>query len=97
MSLIKFPVASGDLVMGVSVLENDANRWLRYHGQPHPDGIEVEARCSKLKDGRCSVYKNRPMACRVYVLGGPDCLDAVKRRRTPMEYLTIREKEGTDE
>lgn len=44
----------------------------------------LDCRCPKLTvGGRCSVYDDRPIVCAVMPAGGPDCLGAVRRRRTP--------------
>lgn len=95
MPLISLPIAVGQ--DGGNILENDANRWLGYHGHSHAQGIEIEARCGKLQDdGRCGVYATRPMLCRVYKPGGPDCLDVVRRRRFSSDYQRIRGPEDPE-
>jgi Fe-S-cluster containining protein len=44
--------------------------------------VEFEARCTALtKEGRCSIYEERPLTCELYPLGGQPCLETIKRRR----------------
>jgi Fe-S-cluster containining protein len=75
----------------------DERRWLELHAtsQEHilaPRELRFECRCTALtSEGRCSIYSMRPMVCVVYKAGGPDCLDTVRRRRTPEDYQRIRE------
>lgn len=55
--------------------------------------VEVEVRCSRLTPaGACSVYEERPGICRAFPAGGPQCLEVVRRRRTPEQYAAIREE-----
>jgi Fe-S-cluster containining protein len=77
----------------------DAWRWVELHGrkvlEEGPDSrvlIEFECRCTKLTaDGRCGIYEERPLVCVLFAPGGPDCMDTVRRRRTPEQYERIRE------
>lgn len=81
--------------------DRDDIRWLLLHGRKVESaeqggtgghGLELEARCTKLDaDGRCGIYDERPMVCRLFPAGGPDCLDTVRRRRSPEEYAQIRD------
>ncbi len=62
--------------------KTDEGRWLAYHGAELTDGkTEIAAPCSKLCDGKCTVWKNRPMPCVIFEVGGADCRATVKRRR----------------
>lgn len=57
--------------------------WFRYHGEPvGVDRVELNCSCRMLKDGRCSVYDQRPDTCKAFIVGGPACRETVKRRRT---------------
>lgn len=68
----------------------DAERWLSLH-PVNADGSL--GRCSQLNgEGRCAIYDDRPLLCAVFPQGGPDCLDAVQRLRTPEEYQRIRDE-----
>jgi Fe-S-cluster containining protein len=72
--------------------DGDAVRWLALHATPTPGYLEFECRCTKLTaDGRCGIYEDRPLVCKVFAPGGADCLDTVRRRRTPEQYLRIRD------
>jgi len=50
----------------------DFIRWAKFHEKTkivkQRDGywIRFELKCSKLKNGRCSIYKNRPELCKEY-------------------------------
>ncbi len=69
----------------------DERRWLELHGTRTGADVRFECRCTALTaDGRCSIYSSRPMVCVTFEAGGKDCLDTVKRRRTPEQYAAIR-------
>lgn len=34
--------------------------------------------CPQLKEGRCGIYEKRPLDCKLFKMGGPDCLAARK-------------------
>lgn len=41
--------------------------------------IMIPARCKHLLDGgKCGIYESRPTACRIFPVGGPECLIAQK-------------------
>jgi len=73
------------IVLPVKVQDPDIQRWIEYHGQPTDRGIYFECKCSKLKDGKCSIYEDRPKVCRVFEVGSAGCLTAIKRRRPEQE------------
>lgn len=77
---IILPLKMGDL---------DADRWLRYHAEELDRGWMFDVKCSKLKNGKCSIYDTRPNLCAVFVVGSQGCLDAVRRRR-PFKEKEIR-------
>lgn len=66
--------------------DDDASRWFALHGTPvireGTPFLRFELRCTMLSPGgTCSVYEQRPEVCRTFELGGPECRDAVARRR----------------
>jgi len=76
----------------------DARRWVELHASKFhvtlQQGrlLEFETPCTKLTpEGRCGIYETRPMVCKVYRAGGPECLATVKVRRSPEDYQRIRE------
>lgn len=84
------------------VPNDDALTWVLLHGDTgsasperpdHWDGyVEFECSCKALDQfGSCSIYQDRPQVCRDFERGGVDCLEMVKRRRTPAEYQIIRD------
>jgi len=80
---------------------NDANRWLALHSVTHlPSSfeglpkLEFECRCTMLtRAGRCAIWEDRPMICELFIAGGPQCIEAVRKRRTHREYRQIRGSE----
>lgn len=51
--------------------DKDYLRWIRLHGikVKKIDGyyaMQLKIKCQKLKNNRCSIYKNRPKLCREY-------------------------------
>ena len=74
----------------------DAQHWLEFHGTPvkllHHQN-EYECRCRKLtSEGKCSIWQRRPLVCRLFTVGSPECLDTVKKRRTSEDYQRIRDE-----
>lgn len=84
----------------LSDLDTDPSteRWIKLHGTETEDGnLELECRCTMLTDeGLCGIYETRPLTCRVYPAGGPDCLEAVRKRRTPEQYQRIRDEDDPE-
>lgn len=74
----------------------DTARWLRLHAVAVDtiagEQLRFEARCTALTpEGACGIYEDRPTVCREFMRSSSDCLDAVRRRRTPEQYQAIRE------
>jgi Fe-S-cluster containining protein len=65
--------------------------FLSVRGVPLDNGgYAVAARCPQLTNaGLCSCYEDRPMVCELFPAGGPECLAALQRRRTPEERERI--------
>jgi Fe-S-cluster containining protein len=78
----------------VRLPDSDSRRWLELHAEVDDASTEMtfDCRCTKLTtDGRCGIYETRPLTCRLFVPGSQDCLDAVRRQRTPEQYERIRD------
>lgn len=61
-------------------------KWWKLHGlEPRvkEQRVILGADCSMLDPvaGVCIIYPTRPKACRVFLRGGPECLDAIELRR----------------
>lgn len=81
----------------------DAWAWLFVRGEsvggplfPWGDSssLRFESRCPELTEcGRCELHgtPDKPTVCVDMKPGCDDCLDAVRRRRTPEQYQQIRE------
>jgi hypothetical protein len=72
----------------------DTLHWVTLHGQqlPQHHAIRFEARCLELTEaGYCGIYEARPHVCQVFAVGGQDCFDAVRRRRSADDYTRIRD------
>lgn len=61
--------------------DEDAQRWLGFHGQEVETGISFDCKCSKLKNGKCSIYESRPNVCKEYEPGSDACLNTILKRR----------------
>ena len=70
----------------------DIYRWVTFHATTSEFQLLFDCRCTKLINGQCSTYEDRPNVCREYVAGGPHCLATVRRRRNQFEYKRIREE-----
>lgn len=71
------------------VLSPDALKWARHHGEITAHGVRLEVKCLKKKDGRCSIYSNRPNVCKTFPVGNPMCLDSIARY-CPEKLSTIK-------
>ena len=69
----------------------DSFDFLAARGDVLKESVILDCRCPHLEpDGRCSCYDVRPRFCRDYKAGGPACLAAVRRRRTPEQLRRIK-------
>jgi Fe-S-cluster containining protein len=49
----------------------DIKRWIKYHDIEFVKNskgtfIKIHNKCSKLKDGKCSIYEDRPEICKIF-------------------------------
>ena len=61
------------------MIDKEAKKWIELHGEPTTKGTRFLCQCSKLKDGKCSIYADRPRVCKEYAVGSRGCLEAVRR------------------
>lgn len=60
-----------------------------YGTLPEPSGPRLT--CSKLVDGRCSIYQNRPLVCRLFgAVGGMPCPYGCKPKGGRMSDMIAR-------
>ncbi len=75
----------------------DVQRWLDLHGQRVVGGLNLACACSALREGRCTIYDDRPRVCRDYAVGSAACLAAIARRRPePARAVILARLEGPD-
>ena len=60
-------------------LKGDAGDWLAYHGKLEGESVRFECACTKLKEGRCTIYQKRPKVCVDYKVGSPSCRAAIHK------------------
>ena len=77
------------IVLPLNAPNGDIGRWLDFHGTRTSQGLELECRCSKLKDGKSSIYEDRPQVCKVFRVGSAECRYAVHRKRSEQEAEEI--------
>ena len=68
------------------------HQWWAYHssGILSNGDVGIEARCHHLtEEGRCRVYEKRPLSCQEISIGDPDCIEAIRFRRKPLEAERI--------
>ncbi len=54
------------------VFDKDDIRWIEYHGlkvteKNGKQWVKIPNQCEKLKDNKCSIYKDRPEQCQIFV------------------------------
>ena len=78
----------------IQIPERDTQRWFKFHtiDSPYVGCVRIPTPCVKLtNDGLCGIYEDRPEVCRLFVVGSDLCIDAVRRHRTPEQYILIRD------
>jgi len=68
-------------MLPIRLKDEDIQRWIVLHGEDTDQGVYFECKCKALKNGKCSIYADRPMVCRNFQVGSPNCLLAIERRR----------------
>lgn len=87
-----------ELDLGFHPPNPDSERWIKLHGVEKNGKISFEAKCLKLtSNGTCEIWEDRPLVCELYIAGSHQCLETVRERRTPEQYLLIREEEDPSE
>jgi len=58
-----------DIWLPLAVTPNeDIKRWIELHDiEVKGNKARIKNKCSKLKDGRCSIYEDRPNNCREFI------------------------------
>lgn len=79
----------------VFATDSDHGRWLRLHAniarETWGEEMRFECKCTALTaEGKCGIYNERPEMCREFEPGSNDCVETVRRRRTPEQYARIR-------
>jgi len=78
-------------------LSSDFQRFLEFRTTPQireVDGKQklmrlFEVPCRMLINGKCNVYNQRPMLCKVFKPGGVDCITTIVSRRGPEKAREI--------
>ena len=52
--------------------------WVKLHGSLESDRVRFPVPCKELCDGKCTIYPERPEACKTYKVGSISCMRAVK-------------------
>ena len=59
--------------------------------------VRLDSRCPNLSDeGYCDVWTTRPQVCNDYPVGGPGCIAAIQKHRSPPQQSKILAKMGND-
>ena len=66
------------IIVNLTIQPGDDVEWMNARGTfEAPGRWRVETRCRHLTDaGLCGIYETRPISCKVYEVGGRDCLAA---------------------
>lgn len=67
------------ITLSFPVIDPGVSEWLGLHGEKAERGTRFLCQCRMLKEGKCSIYPDRPSVCREYSVGSPSCFDAVHR------------------
>lgn len=58
----------------------DTFRWFAYHGESKGRIVFFDCKCKWLKDGKCSIYDDRPQLCKDYAVGSRPCIEAIMNK-----------------
>ena len=64
--------------------------WVKLHGSLEDDRVRFNQPCSKFCNGKCTIYAERPNACKTYPVGCDSCLRVI-RIFVPEKEQEIRE------
>ena len=76
---------------GVQSPDPDFQRFQSYRIATGPIAVHLDIVCTKLKDGRCSIYEDRPNVCQNFEKDSLACKHVVMMRRTEKEAIAIGE------
>jgi len=76
----------------------EAAQWITLRGRKEGATVRLTVTCNELtKDGKCGIHEYKPHACRVYDVGSPACIAAIRAQR-PKEAAQLiklaRENQG---
>jgi Fe-S-cluster containining protein len=66
------------VVLPLSPYSERTHEWFALHGEVKSGMVRLNQPCSKLIDGKCSIYETRPEVCRTFPVGCSHCLEDVK-------------------
>jgi Fe-S-cluster containining protein len=72
----------------------DVYKWLGYHATKTNgvfEGLRFDCACSKLKNGKCSVYDDRPDVCKEFKVGSVQCLASIATYRHHQQKEILKE------
>jgi Fe-S-cluster containining protein len=83
------------LDLNLDAVHPEIRLWIKHHATSvEGHSLWFECRCTKLtRDGTCAVYDRRPEPCRVFAVGGADCLRTIKERR-PLLHAALTMTKG---
>lgn len=55
--------------------------WLTLKGRVEGTDVRIPAPCQALDHGRCGIHQMRPLLCRVFLVGGPQCVKSIRANR----------------
>lgn len=61
--------------------DGEVRVWLQLRGRAESNQIRLDAPCSALDHGKCSIYTCRPEPCRVFEVGSPQCVASIRAQR----------------
>jgi Fe-S-cluster containining protein len=61
--------------------DHEALAWIELRGRRDGRVIRFDLPCRHLEGGMCGIQETKPLACRVYPVGGPECLAAIRAQR----------------
>ena len=64
--------------------------WITLRGRQEGRTIRFDLACKHLECGKCGIEPVKPLACRIYPVGGPECIAAIRDRRPKNAAQLIR-------
>jgi hypothetical protein len=62
-------------------IDGDAAVWITLRGKREGDMVRINAPCNELVNGLCAIHETKPHICKIFAVGSPACIAAIRAQR----------------